>query len=734
MGSSALIVSLCITILLSLSCQATHHNCIHDELEHKSLTVKQSYPPIQTPSSSSPSAAAAASDHLQPMMVHHPGMEPNPHHPQPSLLEEEQQINNYYTHSYTTSSTSSSMKTLANTRPLRLILDTSMLQTGADKGLACYSVGEVININNQKYTCAASDILSSSSRSYLENVILPRTRNILTSALYTTPVTGNLILQNSYRCGYQGGVEVPVEFTTTGVPDADIVVFVTSRPITTPHVLAFGGECQEDQSGRAIAGHLNVSPGNINTDPYELDPQVGMLMHEVTHVLGFSFSKFQVFGGGSRRSAEVATSVATSDGSTKQVYKITTPRVVAWVRDHFNCSDLDGAELEDLGGDGTKLSHWEKRIFMNEYMTGQATKNPVFSGLTLALFEDSGWYAVNYTAAEHLVYGHLTGCQVPLQACSKWDISPGYFCKDKKAPAVSFDMQAKGYCDVDVRKPSPPPSSQYYGQAELGGPSELSDFCGYVTPDVNGWCTDDRNAALLKGNIIRDGETYCKACRAFVSSAMKGLPVGGDSRIMCYETACTGDGLMKVRVEGVWYDCAAGDRVSVAGFGGHIECPSAPVIRSLCAGDNIDWTWPVVTSVSPRVGRPGSPITIYGSGFSNATRVMIHDACLNTQVLSDGMIVTTVPHSLHFASPSHLVRSTVDIVVEGCDGKNGVGRGVFDVRVGVNMEWLGWFLVWMAHHWLPLVCMAGVGAGLVYLKHWYNKRRIANRGVSLIVN
>jgi len=33
------------------------------------------------------------------------------------------------------------------------------------------------------------------------------------------------------------------------------------------------------------------------------------------------------------------------------------------VRKHFNCSILEGAELEDQGGDGTNLTHWEKRVF-----------------------------------------------------------------------------------------------------------------------------------------------------------------------------------------------------------------------------------------------------------------------------------------------------------------------------------------------------------------------------------
>jgi leishmanolysin-like peptidase len=39
-----------------------------------------------------------------------------------------------------------------------------------------------------------------------------------------------------------------------------------------------------------------------------------------------------------------------------------TPRVVEEARLHFNCSVLEGAELEDQGGEGTALTHWEKRI------------------------------------------------------------------------------------------------------------------------------------------------------------------------------------------------------------------------------------------------------------------------------------------------------------------------------------------------------------------------------------
>lgn len=47
---------------------------------------------------------------------------------------------------------------------------------------------------------------------------------------------------------------------------------------------------------------------------------------------------------------------------------IVTPRVRAEVQAHFNCPELEGAELEDQGEDGTALTHWEKRVFeVNRY-------------------------------------------------------------------------------------------------------------------------------------------------------------------------------------------------------------------------------------------------------------------------------------------------------------------------------------------------------------------------------
>lgn len=108
-------------------------------------------------------------------------------------------------------------------------------------------------------------------------------------------------------------------------------------------------------------------------------------------------------------------------GSINRVmHMLVTPKVVEESRNHFSCNNLEGAELEDQGGEGTVLTHWEKRVFENEAMTGVHTQNPVYSRITLALLEDSGWYKPDYAAAGELSYGKGMGCDFAMKSCKSW--------------------------------------------------------------------------------------------------------------------------------------------------------------------------------------------------------------------------------------------------------------------------------------------------------------------------
>lgn len=53
-------------------------------------------------------------------------------------------------------------------------------------------------------------------------------------------------------------------------------------------------------------------------------------------------------------------------------------------------------------------------------MTGTHTQSPVFSRITLALMEDSGWYRANYSMAAPLSWGKGLGCNFVMHSCKEW--------------------------------------------------------------------------------------------------------------------------------------------------------------------------------------------------------------------------------------------------------------------------------------------------------------------------
>ena len=53
-------------------------------------------------------------------------------------------------------------------------------------------------------------------------------------------------------------------------------------------------------------------------------------------------------------------------------------------------------------------------------MTGTHTQNPVYSRITLALMEDTGWYKANYSIAQELDWGNKLGCNFAMKSCKEW--------------------------------------------------------------------------------------------------------------------------------------------------------------------------------------------------------------------------------------------------------------------------------------------------------------------------
>ncbi|CAL8120069.1 unnamed protein product [Orchesella dallaii] len=317
-----------------------------------------------------------------------------------------------------------------------------------------------------------------------------------------------------------------------GIAEADFVFYVSAlQTHRCKHgfTVAYAAHCQQESAlDRPIAGHANLCPKSISTKPQELDTLISTVKHEILHALGFSVSLYAFYRDDSGNpltprdnkgkpplnaemqarqwSDRVIKMVERKDWKvregniTRKMQMIVTPRVVQEVRRHFNCPDLEGAELEDQGEEGTALTHWEKRIFENEAMTGTHTQNPVYSRITLALMEDTGWYRANYNKAQDLNWGHQLGCDFAKKSCMEWMSAakargedPVPYCNKVKAEPLETqctdDHNSVALCNLVRYTSSLPMEYQNFDWLPnvpnenvtfYGGSVTLADYCPYV--------------------------------------------------------------------------------------------------------------------------------------------------------------------------------------------------------------------------------------------------------------
>ncbi|KAF7258263.1 hypothetical protein EG68_04664 [Paragonimus skrjabini miyazakii] len=299
--------------------------------------------------------------------------------------------------------------------------------------------------------------------------------------------------------------------------------------------LGFAAICQVDNSlNRQVAkvyclgfipilGYVNLCSRAIVSDSGLNELAYSTFVHEIAHSLGFSPTMYALLrdeNGEPRTKRNPTTQLPalgydsnglfipdkttldTVDRTWKsakgtfmrRIKVLKTPMLLMTAREHFNCPTLDGVDLENQGGDATAGAHFEKRLVMNELMSGSILRRSVVSKLTLAFFYDSGWYDVDMSQAEPLTWGRNLGCDFVLKSCyeymeiqklRKTTISP--WCnKITLSTQCLSDENSFGFCDLKNLGRSLGPQNQYFNELEnvpddqiskYGGVNELADYC-----------------------------------------------------------------------------------------------------------------------------------------------------------------------------------------------------------------------------------------------------------------
>ena len=368
-----------------------------------------------------------------------------------------------------------------------------------------------------------------------------------------------------------GSVEVPEEHRFNGL-EADIIIYLNT--ISLP-VSALGRSCETEGGTykRPIVGYINLDISNFFF-LYE-DLQIQYLIRETAHVIALDtalFPEFVDLSGTKYEDSRYLTLINYPNRGVT-VKAIGFPYMLQRAREAFDC-EVEGVEYEDnfeFEGLENEAFFWDARIMTHDIMSSYMSDEVVFSDITMALIEDSGWYLADFSYSQKLKWGYKAGCAWFEEKCIKQEkASFKGFC-DKSTNLNECDVFNLGYgnCLITYSE-NIPPHEQYFQDKKLGG-REIIDYCPtIVVPQVHK-CRDPDS---FPRNI--HGESKNAKSRCFINSLVRNseekeakTPEGG-----CYTVESCTETSVTVKVGDILTECPYNSKITVPGFKGYFHCPS----------------------------------------------------------------------------------------------------------------------------------------------------------------
>jgi len=222
-------------------------------------------------------------------------------------------------------------------------------------------------------------------------------------------------------------------------------------------------------NNRPATAMVSWNPEFVKGSKNEVLSMTSTALHEITHTLVFDESLFSKFV--DQNYVPIPKEKSTKTNSNKRLM-LTTPNVIEAAKKHFGCNRIDGLELEDDGGDGTKNSHWEERLMRTDFMTGMVTDDSTISEITLSLFDDSGWYKTEKFTGGLFNFGINSGCDIIYEKCveNKKIKALNEFCLKDGDTGCSSNRRFKSFCSIITQKVSDiPPEDIYFDIFEENG-------------------------------------------------------------------------------------------------------------------------------------------------------------------------------------------------------------------------------------------------------------------------
>jgi len=352
----------------------------------------------------------------------------------------------------------------------------------------------------------------------------------------------------------------------------DVIIFPQFDSTLGSSVLAAAAPCIVTNSNRPYGGVLYINT-NLNFNKGNTNQYLkNILLHEITHILVFHPYFF------------TALKLNQTEGSNSYIIS---PKAVAKAREHFDCSSITRIPLENQGGTGSVGSHWESRYMLGDYMISTDYPDQAISDITLGLFEDSGFYKVNYYSGGLFKFGKGKGCEFFNKDCIENEKATfEEFCDTANAAMCSSSRTLKSSCYLTTYTSSIPTAYQYFSDPRKGG-FPAADYCPVPyqahssSTYFSNHCQIGSSSLSSEYNEKIGFDSFC-----FMSSILPSSSRASTSQIpICYEVRCDADNnQFTVTIGSSEIACPTdGGTVSApSGFTGSIVCPK---YSDICLSD-----------------------------------------------------------------------------------------------------------------------------------------------------
>ncbi|ORC89692.1 surface protease GP63 [Trypanosoma theileri] len=351
-------------------------------------------------------------------------------------------------------------------------------------------------MDGYNFICHNESLLTEERKTVLMDKIIPAAVQLHAERLLVDPEGTPLIIPR-FTEGACSLFTVPENHHNPGVEKADFVLYVAAKPGG-----AFGITCADGRSGRPIAGGLNFIPYPTASTR----PNVRQAAHHIAHALGFDYERMKSLGMISKINVRGVERVVVSSNMTKKK-----------AQEHYDCSDLEGMELDYKDSNQSVSSTWSWRNAKDELMSSlHALAGAYYTALTMAAFDDMKYYSANWGMEEPMSWGNKSGCDFIRKGClTDKGVSnyPNAFCTDERLRCSSdrFGIARCFSVDVDEVHEDPTGSCPVFlspFHMELSAPlhsfpcTELEEgsFLGFLTGE-NSMCltTEDYNLERENG-------------------------------------------------------------------------------------------------------------------------------------------------------------------------------------------------------------------------------------------